>query len=99
MIYDFGMRLKELREKKKMTQEQVARRLNLTKASISGYENNIASPSLDVLKQFCYLYHVSADYLLGIDNRKTIILDNLTSRQECIIEDIVDTLITEFKSK
>jgi transcriptional regulator with XRE-family HTH domain len=45
-MYDLGIRLKELRENKKVTQTQVAKRLNLHKSSIYGYENNIRPPSL-----------------------------------------------------
>ena len=49
MIFDFGYRLRELRESKNLTQTQVARRLNLSKTTISGYEYYIMTPSLVVL--------------------------------------------------
>ena len=42
MIFDFGYRLKDLREKKNLTQSQAAARLGVSKASISGYENTIS---------------------------------------------------------
>lgn len=47
VVYDFGMTLKKLRNKKRLSQEQVAKRLNLTKSSISGYENNVITPNID----------------------------------------------------
>lgn len=99
MIYDFGVRLRGLRERKNLSQSQVAKRLSLTRASISGYENNLASPSVEVLCKFALLYGVTTDYLLGLDNRKVIVMDGLTKRQENTIEDIVNTLLIEFHNR
>ena len=96
-IYDFGLRLKELREKKKLSQTQVAKRLEVTRSSISGYENNIAVPSVDILRQLALLYGTSADYILGLDNRSCFVLDGLTSREFALIEDMVQMLSAELK--
>lgn len=98
-MYDFGYRLKELREKKKLSQLQVAKRLDITRASISSYENNIATPSVEILIKLALLYRVSTDYLLGIDNRQVIVIDGLTPRQQVVVETITDTLISEFQTK
>lgn len=95
VIYDFGYRLKELRKSKKMTQAQAANRLNLSKTTISGYENNIKTPSLEVLKNLANLYGVSADYILGLESRRMIPIDSLTSSQE----EIVRKLLAEFTSE
>ena len=98
MIYDFGERLKELRENKKLSQTQVAKRLSLTRSSVSGYENNISVPSIEVLSKMA-LYGTTTDYILGIDNRKVIVLDGLTDREAAVIQDMVSMLIIEFKSR
>lgn len=95
MIYDFGLVLKELRKKKKLSQEQVAKRLNLTKASISGYENNTITPSIDTIRELAILYNTTSDYLLGLDKKDIIVTEGLTSRQK----DILETLVLEFKSE
>ena len=94
MIFGFGYRLRELRESKDLTQTQVARRLNLSKTTISGYENNIKTPSLDVLVKLSILYGVSADYILGLENRKLLLIDGLTMDQE----EIIKVLIREFRN-
>ncbi len=99
MIYDLGNRLKELRESKKLSQTQAARRLSLTRSSISGYENNIAVPSIEVLSKMACLYGTTTDYILGIDNRKAIVLDGLTEREATLIQDMINMLIIEFKSR
>ena len=65
------IRLKELREKYKLTQKTLGKILNCSKSTIGGYEtgkNIIATPFLyDICKEF----NISADYLLGkIDEPK-----------------------------
>lgn len=94
-MYDFGLRLKELREKKKLTQTQVAKRLNLNKSTIFGYENNIKTPSVNTLTQLALFYGVSSDYLLGLENRKVICVENLSDRQH----EILNILLLEFHEK
>ncbi|MCI1965556.1 MAG: helix-turn-helix domain-containing protein [Oscillospiraceae bacterium] len=94
MIFDFGYRLRELRENKDLTQTQVAKRLGLSKTTISGYENNIKTPSLDVLIKLSILYGVSSDYILGLENRKLLQIDGLTISQE----ELLKMMLKEFRS-
>ena len=94
-MYDLGLRLRELRQKKNMSQVTVAKRLHINNTTVSAYESNTITPSLEVLKDFAYLYNVSSDYLLGIDNRQIICVEGLTQRQI----DIINTLLVEFNSK
>ncbi|MCL2002666.1 MAG: helix-turn-helix domain-containing protein [Oscillospiraceae bacterium] len=80
--------------KKKLKQSQVAKRLNVTSSTICCYEANTRFPSTDMLAQLALFYNVSADYLLGIENRSMVCVDGLTGRQA----DIVESLISEFRS-
>lgn len=61
-----GDRLKQLRIERNMKLKDVAAALNVTLRSISRYENGTREPSVDLIIQFCKLYDVSADYLLGL---------------------------------
>ena len=65
-IFDFGLRLRELREKKRLSQQQLADWLGLTRSSISNYENNTQTPPADTLVRLADIYGVSVDYLLGV---------------------------------
>ena len=89
MIFDFGYRLRQLRESKNLSQTQVAKRLGLSKTTISGYENNIKTPSLNVLTKLAVFYGVSADYILGLESRKMLPIDGLTASQEEIMKDLL----------
>ena len=95
MVFDFGIRLRELRRRKKMTQAQVVKRLNLSKTAVSGYENNTKTPSVDVLIQLSILYGVTTDYLLGLDNREMLYVGELGGRQR----ELLEMLVSEMRGK
>ena len=60
----FGSKLRELRTAAGMTQEQLAKKINLSKANVSKYEAGIVEPNLDTLTAISVLFNVSTDYLL-----------------------------------
>ena len=93
-MYDFGERLKELRQQKKLSQRAVAKKLNIDNSTLSGYERNIISPSIDILRSLTMLYNTTSDYILGIDHKQVICVENLSYRQL----DVINTLLLEFKA-
>ena len=48
-MYDLGSRIKEAREKRGITQGELARRINRSVPTISSYETNAQTPPTDVL--------------------------------------------------
>ena len=65
-VYDFGLRIKQLRRSRKWTQKDVAERIKVTKETIYRYENNLLTPSLDSAIRLALLFNVSLDYLTGL---------------------------------
>lgn len=65
-----GNNLKLLRKRKGFSQEEVAKSLNLTRSSYSGYENGVADPSLETIISFSNFFKVSIDELLKSDFSK-----------------------------
>ena len=61
-----GQRLKELRTEKNMTQQQVARALDLHSVTYLHYEKDQREPPLIILAQMAKFFEVSTDYLLGL---------------------------------
>ncbi|NME95380.1 helix-turn-helix transcriptional regulator [Clostridium cochlearium] len=61
----FGDRLKELREEKELTQEELGKFLNVSRQTISGYEAGSIEPSIKNLIKLADIFNVSLDYLLG----------------------------------
>ena len=65
-----GERLKNFRKELKYTQAKLAEILNISRTTITEYENGHLLISLPNLYTICKKYKVSADYLLGkIDNK------------------------------
>lgn len=62
---NFGTRLKELREKRSMTQQQLANLLNVGRPTIAGYETKGKEPDYSKLRTLSRYFDVSIDYLLG----------------------------------
>lgn len=57
-----GDKLKTLRKGRKLTQQELADRMELSRATISNYEVGRRTPHLSELKRFAEYYGVSLDY-------------------------------------
>jgi len=60
-----GQRLVELRERKGLTQDQLADRLGIKRARYNSWENNIAKPDIEFIDKLAAIHNVSSDYILG----------------------------------
>lgn len=60
-----GKRLKDLRKDQGLTQEELGKKINVTKVSISCYENETRTPSLETLIELSEVLHVDPSYLFG----------------------------------
>lgn len=89
---DFGTRLKILRKQAGLTQQQLATQLGITKSVVSFYELQERSPSPEVLIKLASIFHVSADYLLGLDARETIDVSDLDEKGIQAVRTIVERL-------
>ena len=91
-IVDFGIRLKELRKQAGLTQQQLATQLGITKSVVSFYELQARSPSPEVLAKLAQIFHVSTDYLLGLDNRETIDVSGLAEKDIAALRSLAESL-------
>ena len=72
-----GERLAEVRKDHKDRQADRAEKLHVTLYTIRSWEQEKSSPSNEMLVRICMLYHVSADYLLGLSNHDPLLYDDL----------------------
>ena len=63
---NFINNLKRARESAKMTQQQVADKVNTSRTNITKYETGLLEPNLETIGQLAELYNVSTDWLFGI---------------------------------
>ena len=71
----FGEKIKGLRQKNNLTQEELAKKLYVSRAAVSKWESDRGYPSIDLLKDIASLFSISIDELLSneeiIDIAKT----------------------------
>lgn len=63
-------RLKDLREDKDMSQEDLAIILNCKQQTYSNYENGTRTLPYEMLIKLSKFYNVTTDYILGLTNKK-----------------------------
>jgi len=67
----FGERLRKLRKEKRLTMEELAEKLELSRSGYSAYENESRKPPLDLIIQLAEFHNTSADYILGLTDNPT----------------------------
>jgi transcriptional regulator with XRE-family HTH domain len=63
----FASNIKFLRKRRGRTQDDVAAALNLKRSTLSGYENGVAQPGIEILVSFSRYFNMSIDTMLKID--------------------------------
>ncbi len=97
-MVNFGDKLKKLRIEKKLTQKQVSERVGLAISAISSYESGSRYPSYDVLIKYARMFHVSTDYLLGLEKHQTLDVSDLADDEVQAVSQMID-VIRQNKSK
>ena len=84
--------IRELRNQRGMTQDDLAKRLGVSKSVVSSYENGVHLPPYDILIRLSALFGVSCDYLLGVSDTPYISVDGLTQKQIEALQGIAEEL-------
>lgn len=96
----YGSQIKELRLKMKLTQVEVARKMNVTPGYISNVENNRTAMSLKMLIFYARLLHMPLDTLVGkLDPtyKSTALNNELSSLISSLDDDAKQKLIETIK--
>lgn len=85
-------RIRELREKRNVTQVRLGTELEVSQETISAYENGKAEPRLDKLIKIANFLNTSTDYLLGrIDDESSLV--DLSNN---VVDDQLNELINNY---
>lgn len=85
-------KIRELRIAKSISQVELAKRLGVTKQSVSNWENDNIQPSIEMLIKISQTLNVSTDYLLSLDNRQYIEVSGLSKEEIAHIQQIINDL-------
>ncbi|MCI9128288.1 helix-turn-helix transcriptional regulator [Lachnospiraceae bacterium 56-18] len=88
----FGDMIKNLRQSRSLNQVQLAVSLNVSKQTVSNWENNNILPSIEMLVKISQFFSVSTDYLLELDSRSYIEVTGLTDVQLAHVRQIIDDI-------
>lgn len=101
----FGSNLKKIRQNKKLTQEELAKKINTSRSNIANYENDKNMPSVEMLEKLSNTLDCSIDYLMGLtthinpkeDLEKALYKFDLTEKEyydaiNCFMSDTIQGL-------
>lgn len=66
----FGLRLRDLRNEKKLTQDDLGKMLNVSGKTIGAWERDSRQPNIEAINKIASIFNVSTDYLLGNPEKK-----------------------------
>ena len=78
-------RIRELREKAGYSQAQLAKKLDVTRSSVNAWEMGLSAPTTPYVVAMAKLFHVSADYLLGIEPVLSLSLDGFSEEEIALV--------------
>ena len=76
-----GSRIKELRTKRGITQEELAQKIGVTKGAIGNYENGVSSPKIELMYKLFDALDCDANYLHQDDMKNSIYKDTATPEE------------------
>lgn len=80
------MRFKEVRQARKLTQQQVADLLEIPLRTYQNYEREINEPDTDVLCKMADFYGVTVDYLVGYSDIAFQVNQQLTPEESRLVD-------------
>ena len=94
MTNDIGKKLQQLRKGRRLTQQQLADKMGVTRATVSNYEVGRRAPHLSELQRFAEFYGVGLDFF-GVASKDEVF--DLLSRAKDVFES--DTVPKETKDE
>lgn len=88
----FGDVIHNLRKSRNFSQVEIAKRLGVTKQTVSNWENNNILPSIDMLVKVSKLFSVSTDYLLELEDRSFLEVSGLTLEELSHVQTIINDI-------
>lgn len=81
--------IKSLRETAGLSQSALAKRLGVTRSSVNAWEMGLSIPTAQYIVELPQLFHVSTDYLLGLNNTQAIYIDRLSQEEKQILYSLI----------
>ncbi len=87
-----GDKIREIRLAKKISQVELAKILDVTKQSVSNWENENIQPSIEMLSKIADAFNVSTDFLLSRDDRRYLDVTGVSEKSIQNLQSIIDEI-------
>lgn len=84
-----SQKIRELREAAGYSQAQLAKKLDVTRSSVNAWEMGLSTPTTQYVVALTRLFHVSADYLLGIQPDIVLSLNDYTHEEITLVYNLL----------
>ena len=88
-------KIRELRELSGLSQAALAKQLDVTRSSVNAWEMGLSTPTTQYIVSMSKLFHVSADYILGLESKLSVQLDGYSKDET----DLLFGLLQYFDSR
>ena len=82
-------RIRQLREQAGYSQSMLAKKLDVTRSSVNAWEMGISAPTTQYVVAMAKLFHVSSDYMPGMESALQLSLDGYTPEETRLIFDLI----------
>ena len=87
-LFTLAERIKSLRAKSGKTQTELAKALGLTRSGVNAWEMGLSVPSTLHIVELAKYFHVTTDYLFGLEKAETFALYGLSDEQIETIKEV-----------
>ncbi len=82
-------RIKELRENAGYSQSQLSKKLDVSRSAVNAWEMGFSVPTTQYIVAMAKLFHVSSDYILGIEQGYTLRIENYTDEELALVYGLI----------
>ena len=91
-LFALSERIKTLRVEAGLTQAELARKCGLSRSAVNGWEVGVSVPSTQYIIELAKIFHVSTDYLLGMDMGAALYVDGISEKNVAVLSYLAEML-------
>lgn len=89
--------IKTLRESVGVSQSALAKKIGVTRAAVNAWEMGLSVPTAQYIVELAQFFHVSADYILGLEKKEAMYVDALSHKEKQILFELYEYFISREK--
>ena len=82
--------IKELRERAGLSQAALAKKVGVTRSAVNAWEIALSIPTTQYVAELAQLFHVSADFMLGLVNTEASYIGGLSEEEKHILYSLLN---------